>query len=166
MSLGAAIALALNIGESNDGDLQKAVNTINYKKNTDIANGTGSGQANKAWSDQRSIAASGTDSLDLAGTLVDAFGQTITFTSIKAIIIVASGDNQDNIEIGGNANAFASFFGDPADTLILKPGGMIALTAPGAGYAVTATTGDILDLVNADSSNASVYDVILVGVAS
>jgi hypothetical protein len=52
-----------------------------------LADGTGSGQADKIFSDQRILAASATEDLDLAGSLVDALGATITFVKLKMVVI-------------------------------------------------------------------------------
>lgn len=148
-------------------DIGTLKHNINYTKTYNIANGTAANQANQIWVDNRSVAASTADSLDLAGALADAFGNTITFTAIKGIIIIA-GANGDNLVVGGAAsNTFINWVSNATDEIVIKPNGMFALFDPSAGgYAVTASTGDILDITNADSAAAATYDIILIGEAS
>jgi hypothetical protein len=50
-------------------DLGDPVQTFAEQFELAIANGTGADQANNVFSDERTIAASGTDNLDLAGVL-------------------------------------------------------------------------------------------------
>lgn len=127
----------------------------------DFTNGTGANQCNMGWTDTRTT--SGNDDLDMAGVLTDAVGAAITFTSIKTIAIKAADANVGNLIVGAEGtNEFASMFGDVSDTLIIPPGGILVLTAPGAtGYAVTASTGDKLRI--APSSGSVTYDIFLLG---
>lgn len=166
MSLSANISLAIAAKETKNGDIQSGSSSVNYSKVLQLLNGTGAGQANKMFSDQRTLAASASETLDLDGSLLDAFGVAIAFSSIKAVVFVASESNLDNIAIGGGANPFLSFVGDASDELILPPGGLIVLAAPGDGFSVTASTADGLDVTNLDAVNAATYDVILIGVAA
>jgi hypothetical protein len=55
-----------------------------------LATGTGSSQADKVFSDQRTLAASASEDLDLAGGISDALGVTVTFAKVKAIMIKAA----------------------------------------------------------------------------
>ena len=149
------------------GDLSNTKDVINYIKNLQFTNGNGANQANIAFSDNRSISASSTDSLDLAGGLSDVFGNAITFTEIRGIIVYSDPDNGDTLDIGGAAsNGFNSWVGASGDAVILRPGGLFVLMATDAdGYAVTADTGDLLDITNNDSGGAATYDIIIMGVA-
>src|SRR5690554_2219486 len=80
-------------------DLSSLVDTIERDYSKNFSNGTGAGQANIWWHDQRTIAASGSENLDLAGSLTDVFGATKTFTRIKAILIAASSGNSNNVNV-------------------------------------------------------------------
>lgn len=165
MSQSASISLSVAVSQSVAGDVNAAKNTIDVASLLTLLNGTGADQASQAFSDERSLAASTSESLDLAGSLVDAFGNTITFTKIKVMLVMADAANGDNIEVGGAAtNAFASFLGDASDVVIVPPGGLILITAPDAnGFAVTAATGDLLKINNADSGAAGTYTIVLIG---
>ncbi len=148
-----------------DNDLSSVTQTFNYSKNYNITNGTGLDQANMIWADTRTITASSTDDLDLYGGLTNSFGTTINFTSIKGIIITAASTNTNDVVVGGDASAaFVNWVGAANDVINVKPDGMFALVNPGAnGYAVTATTGDILQIANSSSGSSVVYDIILLG---
>lgn len=126
-----------------------------------LTNGTGANQANTIFSDNRSI--SGNDDIDLAGGLTDSFGNTLTYTSVKAIIIKAADANSANIIMGAEgANPFATIFNDATDAILIPPGGMFVLTNPAAdGFAVTAGTGDILRFAPASGTQA--FDLIIIG---
>ena len=69
------------------------------------------------------------------------------------------------LSVGGNANAFAWFFGTLAtDTILISPGGWTS-TACGvdAGWPVAQGATDILTLANTDAVNALTYEIIIVG---
>lgn len=148
------------------GDLDIGTGTHAVDKNyrTTFTNGTGANQANMMWTDTRTISGSGSDDIDLAGVLTSAFGTTITFTSIKGIVIQASSSNGDSISVGGDATAaLANLFAAVNDEIVVAPGGTFAIVNPNAdGYAVTASTADILEITNLDAA-AVTYDIIIIG---
>lgn len=159
------LKLALAGTFTGDNDLSTVAQSINYSKSFNITNGTGADQANMIFMDQRTISASGTDDLDLSGSLANAYGTTIAFTSIKGIIIYASTANTNDVVIGGDASAaFVTWVGDATDTVVVKPGGMFALVNPAAnGYTVTNSSADILQIANSGSGTSVTYDIILLG---
>lgn len=130
-----------------------------------LDNGSGANQASLMFSDIRTLTASSTENLDLAGSLVDAFGTTLTFAKIKALIVIADAGNTNDVLVGGaGSNTMLTFFGDATDIVKVKPGGMLVLVAPDAtGYAVTASTGDILKVANSSSGTGVTYKIILIG---
>lgn len=136
----------------------------NKSYKTSFANGTGASQANQIFSDQRSIAGSSNEDIDLAGALVDALGSTVTFTSIKGIMISSASANGNDIQLGAAAtNQFFAFLGSNTDLVNIVPGGLFCITNPEAdGYAVTAGTGDLLRITNTDSSTIT-YDIHIIG---
>lgn len=136
---------------------------VNYSLS--FADGAGAGQAQKIFSDTRTLAASATEDLDLAGSLTDAFGATLTFTEIKAILIKAAAGNANNVIVGGaSSNQFATPFGAGTHTLTVRPGGLLLLAAGDAtGYGVTAGTGDLLKIANSAGGTSVTYDIVLIG---
>lgn len=166
-TLNANLALTLAGTLVNSLDLGDVTQVVSNVSSFVLTDGTGANQAKSLFSDTRTLAASGTENLDLAATLLDAFGVAITFTKVKALIIKASAANTNDVVVGGHATAACfSFFGAATHTMKVKPGGMIALVAPDAnGYAVTAATADMLTVTNSAGGTSITYDVIIIGVA-
>lgn len=162
----ARLALSIAAEISNPQDLGSGKFALNLAPNWLFTHGTGNGQANELFSDIRTLAASGTENIDLAGTLIGHFGETLTFTKIKAIVILADTGNTNDVVVGGAAsNGFAAPFGDPSDTLKVPAGGGITLVAPKAGWTVTAGTGDLLKIANGSSGTPVTYTIVVIGVA-
>lgn len=149
-------------------DLGNATLALDVTATHDLASGTGADQADIAFSDRRTLTASATENLDLAGGLTDAFGATLTFARVKAIMVKASSSNTNDVVLGGAAsNAFVNWVGDATDTVKVKPGGSFLIVAPNAtGYVVTAGTGDILKVANSAGSTSVVYDIIIIGASA
>lgn len=162
MSQSARITVDVKIDQAVEGDLNVAKNSVAFSDIVQLLNGTDSGQASKTFSDRRTIAGGATDSLDLTAVLLDAFGNAISFTAIKAIVIRAAAGNGDTLTVGGNENAFASFLGSTADAVVIDAGGLFVMTSS-AGYTVVANTGDVLDITNDDVAAAE-YEIILIGI--
>lgn len=114
-----------------------------------FGNGTGSGKADIAWDDQRTLASNTSENIDLAGALADAFGQTIAAAKVKAIEVENPAGNTTNITVGAaGSNTFQGPFGGAAHSIVLKPGARMVVADP-VGWDVTAGTGDILKIANA-----------------
>jgi hypothetical protein len=127
-----------------------------------LSSGTGASAADKIFSEQRTIAASGTYDLDLQGSLTDGLGAAFTPAKIKCLAVFAAAGNTNDVQVGGDT-ASVPLFGAVADYISVKPGGVLILCHPGAGFAVTATTGDILQFANSSSGTSVTYDVIVIG---
>lgn len=168
MSLNSRIALAIAAAYAGSGDIAPPVSKTDYKRTFILADGVAADQANKIWSDTRTLAASATEDLDLAGALPDAFGSLITFARIKLLAIYAAVANTNDVLVGGaSANQFLSPFGDASDVVRVKPGGLFLLVAPGAtAYPVTAGTGDKLKVANSAAGTPVDYDIILAGASA
>lgn len=167
MSLTTTVRLAVSARQDNAIDLgaSRASRTLDLALT--LADGLDAGEADRAFVDTRTIAASGTDDLDLAGALTDAFGATAAFARVKALVVRASADNTNNVLVGGDAaNAFASWAASATDIVVLRPGATLALVAGAAdavGYTVTAGTGDLLQIANSAAGTAVTYDVVVIG---
>ena len=166
MPLSATLSASLQAVLTSAQDLGTASFPLTDNNSFPLTNGTGANQANQMFSDQRTLGSSGTEDLDMAGTLTNAFGATVTFTKIKAILVVASSANGDAIQVGpASANGLADLMGAAGDYVNVMPGGCFMVVAPDAsGYAVTASTGDLLTVTNADGAASATYDIIVIGV--
>lgn len=133
-----------------------------------ITDGTGAGEADLLFSDQRTVTDGNTEDLDLSGVLTDAFGATISAVRIKAIAIRAAEANTTDLTIGADATAPWVGLLNAAGTITLRPGMSIVAIADGAdatGMAVTATTADILQVANGAGADAT-YDIIVIGASA
>lgn len=166
--LATTITLAVAATQTAVRDLVPVRAPLTYDVATRLASGTGAGQADLMFSDTRTIAASGTDPLDLAGVLTDALGAVLTFARVKAIVVYAAAANTNDVVIGGAAsNGFINWVADATDKIKVRPGGLFVLTAPGAAaYAVTAATGDQLLIANSSSGTAVTYDIVIIGASA
>lgn len=165
-SLTARLEVKLAATLTNTLDLTAATAPLTANRIQDFANGVGASQANVLWSDRRTLNASTTEDLDFAGGgLVDAFGVAVAPAKVRAVIISSSSANVQNITLFGDANSIP-LLNTAATTVTLQPGGMYVYTAPAtAGVAVTAGTGDIIQVANG-AGVAITYDVIVIGTTS
>lgn len=136
-----------------------------FRKSLPFANGTGANQADKRWSSPgRSLTTTASESLDLATTsanLIDYRGNTITFARLKVIAIFNNGPN--SIQVGAGSNPITSLWGAAGDILTIRTGGLFLAAAPDAtGYVVTASTADVLRILNTAAGTIT-YDIALVG---
>jgi len=131
------------------------VETIPNSPDVALAYGNGYARADIAFSDIRALGPSTNESLDLAGVLTDAFGQTITAAKVKAIEIENPEASLSTITVGGAAsNTFNGPFSGPTFTIDLKPGDK-AVFVSRTGWIVTATTGDLLKVANGAGGGVS-----------
>lgn len=165
MALESRLSLSVTADQTSALDLTTVTAPVSWARQFVLASGTGAGQADKIFSDQRTLAASGTENLDLAGALTDVYGATITFARIKAILIGAASGNTNNVLVGGHATAaFVNWVGDATDRVAVRPGGLFALIATDAtAYAAVATSADMLTVTNSGAGTGVTYDVILIG---
>lgn len=132
-----------------------------------LAQGTGAGQADMIWSDQFTIAASGTQAVDLAGSLQGPFGTTLTFARIKAVIVAAAAGNTNNVNVVSDATNGPPLFLAKGDGIGVHPGGLFVWYAPSAtGAAITAGTADLINLVNSAGGTTVTCDVVVVGASA
>ncbi|MFG1247620.1 hypothetical protein [Xanthobacter flavus] len=138
--------------------------THNVGLSTAFADGLTDFKADRLWCDERTLSASSADSLDLAGGLTDSAGAAITFAKVRAIVVKAALANSADIVVGGAAsNTFTGPFGGATHTVAVRPGGTLVLCAPKTGWPVTASTGDILKILNGSGSAAATYQVAILG---
>lgn len=129
-----------------------------------FASGTGANQADLYWSDTRTLAASATEDLDLAGSLTDAFGATITMAEVVAIMVTAASGNTNNVVLG-DATSPVALFGGTNPTISVKPGGAFIIIAPNAAgqFTVGAGTTDDLKVANSSSGTGVTYTISVLG---
>jgi hypothetical protein len=148
-------------------DLGQATQPLQYERDYTFSAGTDANQGDILYQDTRTLAASTSEQLDFnGGALTDAFGDALSFTVLKVLIIYASPNNTNDVVVGGaSSDGLASMFGAANNTVHIKPGGLLVLIAPNAsGYTVTPSTGDLLQVANGSSGTPVTYDIVAIGV--
>ncbi len=167
MSLTATVQLSVAGQQTNPVDLGTAKAPFSESLSIAYASGVAAGQADRVFHDQRTLAASATENLDLAGILADVFGAVLTFATIKAIIIRAASGNTNDVQVTRPAaNGVVGPFLAAGDGVALKPGFAFAWFGSGAGVAVTPATGDLLTITNSAAGTPVTYDVIIIGTSA
>jgi hypothetical protein len=149
-----------------DMDLSDPKDLLSKTYEQAFATGTASECCDLDFHDTRSLANSATEDLDLAGGLTNAFGVTLTFAKIKAIIIKNNSSTQTLSVGGAAATQFINWVGAANDVINIPPEGFFCLIAPLAGFAVTAGTGDLLKIANGAAGDVTTYDIILLGTSA
>lgn len=169
MALSSILSVSASADLTNALDLATASVPLTLRRAVSLGSGTAAGQADRVFHDRRTLAASGTEDLDLAGVLLDAFGTAITFARIKGIVVAASAGNTNNVVVGNaSATQWATLL-SATGTVTLRPGAVLCAMAGQAdatGYAVTAGTGDLLKVANSSSGTAVEYDIVLIGASA
>lgn len=133
-----------------------------------MADGTGLDQCDVVYGDKDvALSGSGTNNLDVNAVLADVYGTTISLAKIKFLYIHNKSTTAgDTITIGNHASAALLIFGAAAHTYTIGPNGKFEMWEPSlAGKTVTASTGDILKILN-DTSNANTYDIAFGGASA
>jgi len=166
MSLSSSVSLAILASLVGAPDVGALGYTVDQHPQLQWASGTGVGKADLLFTDTRTLAASATEDLDLAGVLVDALGATLTFAKVKAIIVVAAAGNTNDVVVGGAAsNGFNTPFSGTTPAVKVRPGGVFMLAAD-SGYAVTNSTADILKMTNGGGTTGVTYTIYIIGASA
>ncbi|WP_395109784.1 hypothetical protein [Actinomadura sp. SCN-SB] len=164
MALTSRVSVELAAVLTGTADFGAPSSRVNISQQLDLASGTGAGKADKIWSDRRTIAASDSEELDLAGSLTDVFGGTITLATVKVLYVKAAASNTNDVVLGAAAeNAWDTLLGD-AGTVTLRPGAVFLVAATSANpWGVTASSADLLKVANSSSGSSVSYDIAVVG---
>ena len=92
-----------------------------------LSSGTGSNAADEAWGDQRTLSTT-SETLDLSGSLTNAFGTTVAFVEVRTIYIRHTGST-GVLTIGNAASnqAYAGLLNGATAAVVLGPGGIFQL---------------------------------------
>jgi hypothetical protein len=168
MAFSAKVNVGVTVEQTTSADLQTATAPMAIRKTLAFTEGVGALQANKVWSDTRTINASSSETLDLSGALTNIFGASAVFAEVKAIYIFAAPGNTNNVHVSAATaspnTAFVTWVTAEGGGIVIRPGGVFLLAAADAtGYAVTATTGDLLTVANSSSGTSVTYDIVVIG---
>jgi hypothetical protein len=168
-TLTSSLSAAVGFTQSNALDLGTAAFPVSVRQAVAFASGVGAGQADLVFQDRRTLAASGTENLDLAGSLLDAYGATLTYVKIKGLYIAASAANTNSVVVGAAASTPWATLLNSTGTITLRPGSFFLAAAGQAdatGYGVTASTADLLKVANSAAGTSVMYDVVVIGTSA
>lgn len=167
MALTSSISVAVNATQTEALDLGTASAPLAIRRALSLADGTGANQADLVWHDRRTLAASATEDLDLAGSLVDPFGGAVAFARVKALYVGAAAANTNLVQVTRPASNGVPLFLAASDGIAVRPGGFFAWGASDAtGVAVTTSTGDLLTFTNSAAGTSVTYDVVVNGASA
>jgi hypothetical protein len=168
MPLTSTIKASIAGSQTSALDVGTAEFPFNVAYSKALASGTSADQADVIFTDTRTLTASATEDLDLAGSLASALGGSAVFVKVKAVMVTAAAANTNNVNITRPASNGAPLFLAASDGVAVPPGGVFMLAGPAvAGLCtVTAGTGDLLTLTNSAGSTSVTYTVVVVGTSA
>jgi hypothetical protein len=170
MALKSSIAFTFAAELTKAFDLAAGLTPYALSRTYGYADGAGAGQANRIYQDRNTLAASGTIDVDLSGPLLDVYGDAVVFARLKALIVAAADANTNNVVVGGVAAGLSTII-QPQTTgnVVVRPGALFAVACgvlDATGYLVTATTADLLHIINSAGGTGVDYELIVIGSAT
>lgn len=162
MALTVSLPIAATVTQTSSLDIAAGSAPLAFLANYVFSSGTSAYQGTTFTSDQRTLGAGAVDALDLAGGLVDIFGNVVTFTRIRAFLV------ETDVAAAGNLSVFSpgagSFFGPASGgEVLVRPSCVFICVAPNPdGWPVTPGSGDIFRLTNNAAGNI-IYNIIIIG---
>lgn len=100
-TLNTTLGISVNSQYQDTLDLSNKRNDTAKAYSVTLTTGVGANQADRKFEDQRTLAASGTEDLDVAtgGGLFDTLGDALALVKIKAIIVYASPLNTNTVDV-------------------------------------------------------------------
>lgn len=114
------------------------------------------------FSDTRTLAASASEDLDLAGVLQSSIGGTITMAQAVMIFVKASAANTNDVRVTRPASNGVPLFLAGGDGVGIAPGEW-QLFASQKGWDVEAGTADLITIANGGAGTAVTYDIVVFG---
>lgn len=158
-----SLAIKLNATLSKALDLDTPIDPLVLDLTRTMSNGTTSGLVSQMWHDTRTLGASATENLDLAGVLQNAFGVTLTFATIKFVLVRAAAGNTNDVQFTRGATNGVPLFMAAGGGIALGPGEWFIWSNNTTGKTVTPGTGDILTVTNSAGGTSVSYDIVIVG---
>ena len=167
MPVDGILRTVLDLTHTSPADLSTPASRLLMDKSNGFASGVGANQADRLWHDTRTLAASATEDLDLAGVLTDVFGAAFTLAKLRLLWVRAAIGNTNNVNVTRPAANGVPIFLAAGDGVPVVPGGDFRFVAPNAaGIAVTAGTGDLITFTNSAGSTGVTFDVVILGTSA
>ncbi len=164
MSLSGNLNINVRVKQSSDVDPGASFNT-SIGSDYNIVDGTASGEVDLFFYKANSaLATTSTDTIDLSGSLIDLFGNTIIFAKIMSLVLIADSGNLSDMQL--DQTVANSFLGNASVGAVntLKPGTIIVpFVSETTGFSVTAGTADLLNIKNPDVTNTASYKLYVLG---
>lgn len=161
--------LTVDLGTTylNTLDLSSPTDVLAVNKQWALTNGVGDDQADVVWHDQRTLAATTSESLDLYGSLTGPLGVTVNMVKVKALYIENLSTLYE-LKVGGAASEeWTSWVGASGDKVYIKPGGALLLVAPkAAGYSLGAAGANAQLKIENTGAGECTYNIVVVGALS
>jgi len=141
--------LKLTLSGADTFDVSAVTATAALNLTESFTAGTGSGKIDLATTD---IVTSGsaTTSYDLdGGALLDLFGTAVTYVKLKTVLVQNTGTG--SLTVGGDALS--------AGVMTIPAGGIFFIDFGPVGYAVVATTGDVIEV----TTTATSFKIMIAG---
>jgi hypothetical protein len=160
-----SVARSFLYRSANSGPYTDDSNTFSLQDS--LSNGTGADQADLLYHTVHTLTTGSSVLIDMSGTEVTPFGETIVMARIKTLVIRHNG-TAGSITFGGGSNAISTFFGTNGDGIKIQGDGLFMLHAPDAtGYVVTAGTAENIRLLhNGDVSDDIDVEIIVIGASA
>lgn len=165
MACSGTIAVTIDVLETSTANtIGPAKDNVNTSQSITWTDGSGASQANKQWSKTATLTATSA-TFDLSG-LTGTFG-TVTFTKIKALVLINTSTTDGAMLTVGNAasNVWAAPFGGSTQTVKVGPGSCLILSAMTAQSTGAWTVDSSNKNLKIDAGSATItYKLILIGV--
>lgn len=141
---------------------------LSYPSLTDSFNtGTGNNQVDEIYAGVNMVLAASAN-LDInfgaSATILDALGNPVVLTKLKALFVYAYPANTNNVIVApSGSNGFVGFLAGTTPTITLPPGGKFYISAPVGGWTVDATHKS-LNFLNSAAGTSVAFDCIFIGV--
>lgn len=167
MAVDGILRMILDLTHTSPAALDTPLQRLLLDKSNGFASGVGANQADRLWHGQRTLNASATEDLDLAGVLTDVFGAAFTLAKLRLLWVRAAIGNTNNVNVTRPAANGVPIFLAASDGLPVVPGGSFMYVAPNAaGIAVTGGTGDLITFTNSAGGTSVTYDVVILGTSA
>lgn len=164
MAVGAELLVSYSANESVSSEAQRG-GIRHFLRNVvgiNFTDGTGAGQVDRVWSDERPLVASDDEDLDFSGGINSVInGTALIMAKLKVLIIVNTGTVDIRL-VRPAANGIAIFTNASDGEVIAANGGFVVKYYP-AGITVTAGTADLINILNLSGATAAAYEIHALG---
>jgi hypothetical protein len=126
--------------------------------------GIGVDQSDMVFADERTLAASASETLDFNGALLDPLGGPFTPSKLRGLYVEADPANTNDVVIGNATNPIL-VFGVATGKVAIRPGGCFLFVDP-TGVTVTAATADEIKALNSAGGTGVTYRMLAWGTSA